>query len=160
VASRSGLVARGTIRIAAASVIRAHNVDGKSPRTPPAASLAAYDPVVWIAGGLLKDATVDDLVAAHGGRLRGVVLVGRDRSRIADALSRHAPDVPVVDVMPTETVDMPDVMSAAVSAAAALAAPGDTVLLAPAAASMDMFVDYAARGDAFADAVRALGARP
>jgi len=48
-------------------------------------------------------------------------------------------------------------MSVIVAAAARLARPGDTVLLAPAAASMDVFRDYAHRGRAFADAVRALG---
>ena len=49
-----------------------------------------------------------------------------------------------------------DPMPAAVRAAADLARPGDVVLLAPAAASMDQFVDYAERGRAFADAVLAL----
>jgi UDP-N-acetylmuramoylalanine--D-glutamate ligase len=48
-------------------------------------------------------------------------------------------------------------MTEIVVAAARLARPGDTVLLAPAAASMDVFRDYAHRGRAFADAVRALG---
>jgi UDP-N-acetylmuramoylalanine--D-glutamate ligase len=48
-------------------------------------------------------------------------------------------------------------MTQVVSAAAGLARPGDTVLLAPAAASMDVFRDYAHRGRAFADAVQALG---
>ncbi len=47
-------------------------------------------------------------------------------------------------------------MTRAVAAAARLARPGDTVLLAPAAASMDVFRDYVHRGRAFADAVRAL----
>jgi UDP-N-acetylmuramoylalanine--D-glutamate ligase len=77
------------------------------------------------------------------------VLIGVDRSRIAEALARHAPDVPVVDVPSTDT----GVMDVVVARAAELAEPGDVVLLAPAAASMDMFADYGARGDAFADAV-------
>ena len=46
-----------------------------------AASLAAFDSVVWVAGGLLKGAGVDDLVRAHAGRLRAVVLLGQDRAR-------------------------------------------------------------------------------
>jgi UDP-N-acetylmuramoylalanine--D-glutamate ligase len=117
-----------------------------------AASLAAFDSVVWVAGGLLKGALVEDLVRAHAGRLRAVVLLGQDRAVIAEALARHAPDVPVVDVTSTDT----DVMDRVVRAAAGLARPGDVVLLAPAAASMDLFRDYAARGDAFADAVRRL----
>ena len=115
-----------------------------------AASLAAFEHVVWVAGGLLKGADVDDLVAEHAGRLRGVVLIGADRAQIAQALARHAPQVPVIDA----GTDQTEAMDRAVGEAAALAQPGDVVLLAPAAASMDMFSDYGARGDAFAAAVR------
>ncbi len=114
-----------------------------------AASLASFEHVVWVAGGLLKGAEVDDLVRDAAERLRGVVLLGADRARIAEALARHAPDVPVVDVDSTDTGAMDQV----VAHAAALAQPGDVVLLAPAAASMDMFPNYGARGDAFAAAV-------
>jgi UDP-N-acetylmuramoylalanine--D-glutamate ligase len=117
-----------------------------------AASLAAFHPVVWIAGGLAKGAEFDQLVAGAADRLRGVVLLGKDRALIADALARHAPDVPVVDVPATDTGAMDDV----VRAARGLARPGDTVLLAPACASMDMFTNYGERGDAFAAAVRRL----
>jgi UDP-N-acetylmuramoylalanine--D-glutamate ligase len=78
-----------------------------------------------------------------------VVLLGRDRAVIAEAVARHAPDVPVVEVVSNET----GVMDEVVRAAAAMAVRGDTVLLAPACASMDLFRDYAARGDAFAEAV-------
>ena len=117
-----------------------------------AASLAAYDPVVWVAGGLLKGADVDDLVRRAAGRLRAAVLLGTDRSVIRDALARHAPDVPVVEVERLDTGAMQEV----VTAARALAQPGDTVLLAPAAASMDCFRDYKERGDLFAEAVRRL----
>jgi UDP-N-acetylmuramoylalanine--D-glutamate ligase len=126
-----------------------------------AASLAAYPRVVWIAGGLLKGADVDPLVAAVAPRLAGVVLLGRDRDRIAASLARHAPSVPVVTVPSGDDEGMDgtaeDTMTRVVAAAAGLARPGDTVLLAPAAASMDVFRDYAHRGRAFAEAVRALG---
>jgi UDP-N-acetylmuramoylalanine--D-glutamate ligase len=117
-----------------------------------AASLSAYRSVVWVAGGLLKGADVDGLVAEHGHRLRGAVLLGRDRAQIAAALARHAPDVPVVEVDATEN----GAMDSAVRAAAVMARPGDVVLLAPAAASWDMFRDYADRGDRFAAAARAV----
>jgi UDP-N-acetylmuramoylalanine--D-glutamate ligase len=107
---------------------------------------------VWVAGGLAKGASFDDLVAALRGRLRGVVLLGRDREVIARALARHAPDVPVVEV----ARDDAGAMSEVVAAAAGLARARDTVLLAPGCASMDMFANYGARGDAFAEAVRRL----
>ncbi|MEV1008931.1 UDP-N-acetylmuramoyl-L-alanine--D-glutamate ligase [Streptomyces sp. NPDC049881] len=129
--------------------------DSKATNTHAAeASLAAYPSVVWIAGGLAKGAAFDDLAAGAAGRLRGVVLIGADRRLIADALARHAPDVPVVDLDRTDT----GAMAAAVHEAARLARPGDTVLMAPACASMDMFANYNERGDAFAAAVRTLAA--
>jgi UDP-N-acetylmuramoylalanine--D-glutamate ligase len=117
------------------------------------ASLQAYDDVVWVAGGLAKGASFDELVQAVRDRLQGVVLLGADRSVIAEALARHAPQVPVVEVTETDN----DVMDRVVAQAARLARPGSTVLLAPACASMDMFANYAARGDAFAAAVRRHG---
>jgi UDP-N-acetylmuramoylalanine--D-glutamate ligase len=126
------------------------------------ASLTAFDRVVWIAGGLAKGADFDDLVAAHAPRLRAAVLIGRDRKLIAQALARHAPEVPVVEVDladtgPVTTSDRSvQVMDAVVSRARELALPGDAVLLAPACASMDMFDSYAQRGDVFAAAVRRL----
>jgi UDP-N-acetylmuramoylalanine--D-glutamate ligase len=112
-----------------------------------AASLTAYPMVVWIAGGLNKGLPFDDLVRESAGRLRGAVLIGRCADEVAGALARHAPDVPVIRAAGMDT---------AVREAAGLARPGDTVLLAPAAASMDMFRDYAERGQRFAEAVRTL----
>ena len=116
------------------------------------ASLSAYDPVVWVAGGLAKGAEFDDLVVSVRDRLRGVVLLGRDAPVIRKSLSRHAPDVPVIEVAAGET-DGEGPMDRVVAGAASLAHPGDTVLLAPGCASMDMFANYGARGDAFAEAV-------
>ncbi|MFQ6170484.1 UDP-N-acetylmuramoyl-L-alanine--D-glutamate ligase [Oryzobacter sp. R7] len=142
-------------RIAEVGTVRGIRwVDDSKATNPHAAraSLAAYEHVVWVAGGLLKGADVDELVRGAVARLRGVVLLGRDRSAISDALARHAPDVPVVDVARTDTGAMDQVVREAL----ALAREGDVVLLAPAAASMDMFADYGARGDAFASAVHRL----
>jgi UDP-N-acetylmuramoylalanine--D-glutamate ligase len=122
-----------------------------------AASLAAFPSIVWVAGGLFRgsDADLEAVVAAAAPRLRAAVLIGTDRGRFARALARHAPDVPVTELGSTET----GVMDEAVGAAAAAAEPGDTVLLAPAAQSWDMFRDYPARGDAFAAAVSRLADR-
>ena len=94
-----------------------------------AAALASYPSVVWIAGGLFRgaDADVDLLVGAVAPRLRGVVLLGADREVIRRSLARHAPDVPVVEAVRTDT----GAMDLVVAEAARLAVPGDTVLLAP-----------------------------
>ena len=113
-------------------------------------SLLAYDPVVWIAGGLAKGQNFDDLVIRVRDRLRAVVLLGQDRAVIAEALARHAPNVPVSEVTRGETGAMEEV----VARATMCAQPGDTVLLAPGCASWDMFRDYADRGQQFAAAVR------
>ena len=135
-----------------ATVAGVRFVDDSKATNPHAAeaSLRAFEHVVWVAGGQLKGADVDALVASVRDRLRGAVLIGTDRALIAQALARHAPDVPVVDVASTDT----DVMDTVVQQAAALAQPGDVVLLAPAAASKDMFNSYGARGEAFAQAVQ------
>jgi UDP-N-acetylmuramoylalanine--D-glutamate ligase len=147
-----------------------------------AASLAAVAPAraVWIVGGLLKGASVDDVVARHAAALRAAVVIGTERAALVAALARHAPDVPVVEVGAGDDGPVDDgagtddpgakgargngghgpadagPMHRAVRRAAALARPGDVVLLAPAAASMDQFRDYAHRGHAFADAVAGL----
>lgn len=117
-------------------------------------SLRAYEPVVWVAGGQAKGQDFDELVRATAGRMRAVVLLGIDRDVIRDSLARHAPQLPIVEVAATDTGAMGEV----VQAAAELAQPGDTVLLAPGCASRDMYSDYAERGRAFAAAVEALGA--
>ncbi|NYJ75113.1 UDP-N-acetylmuramoyl-L-alanine--D-glutamate ligase [Allobranchiibius huperziae] len=115
-----------------------------------AAALRAVEHVVWVAGGQLKGADVEDLVRDAAPRLRAAVLLGADREVIAQVLRRHAPDVPVVQIDSIQT----DAMDLAVTEAARLARPGDVVLLAPAAASKDMFSGYPERGDLFAQAAR------
>jgi UDP-N-acetylmuramoylalanine--D-glutamate ligase len=132
-------------------------VDDSKATNPHAAlaSLRSFDSVVWIAGGLAKGASFDDLVLAARERLTGVVLLGADQDVIAGALSRHAPDVRVIAVADTDT----GLMERVVAAASSLAQAGDTVLLAPACASFDQFADYSARGDAFVDAVKKFGRR-
>ena len=114
------------------------------------ASLRAQPSVVWIVGGLLKGVDIDALVASHAPRLRAAILIGVDREALRSAFGRHAPEVAVYEVDETETSR---VMPSAVRLAAAAAETGDVVLLAPAAASMDQFTDYADRGSQFADAV-------
>ncbi len=159
-------------------------VDDSKATNPHAAqaSISAYPRVVWVAGGLFKGASADELVAAIASRLVGVVLIGQDRIVVGNALSRHAPDVPVVELVTgedsgvrekadsfgsgvtyvTRVVEVGDrptaqaVMTAVVDAARDLARSGDTVLLAPAGASFDQFSGYGHRGDSFAAAVRAI----
>ena len=127
------------------------------------ASLGAFGSVVWIAGGLSKGVDYDELVTAHADRLKAVILIGTDTSKLVEALERHAPKVPVIRTQIRETGEEVSssahgwaVMSEAVNRAAEVAEAGDTVLMAPAAASMDQFSSYAQRGNAFIDAVRAL----
>ncbi|AAT89334.1 UDP-N-acetylmuramoylalanine--D-glutamate ligase [Leifsonia xyli subsp. xyli] len=127
-------------------------VDDSKATNPHAAdaSLRAYPSVVWVVGGLFKGVDLDGLVKRHAARLRGAVLIGADRDLLRSAFQRHAPGLPVVEVDADETEH---VMPTAVRLAAALVRDGDTVLLAPAAASMDQFSDYAERGRLFQAAV-------
>jgi UDP-N-acetylmuramoylalanine--D-glutamate ligase len=115
------------------------------------AALASFDSVVWIVGGLLKGVAVDDLVSRQAARLRAVVIIGTQREELRDAFARHAPAIPVFEV---DTTDTEEVMPSAVRLSAGAAMAGDVVLLAPAAASMDQFRDYADRGSRFAVAVQ------
>lgn len=130
-------------------------VDDSKATNPHAAnsSMRAFESIVWIAGGQAKDTSFDTLVQTHASRLRGVVVLGVDRQRIAESLAEHAPDVPVVVL---DTMDR-TVMDEAVTQAARMARPGDTVLLAPGSASRDIWTGYDVRGDDFARAACALG---
>ncbi len=112
------------------------------------AALEAFAPaeVVLIAGGKDKGLDYGAFADAIARRCRAAVLIGETAARLEELIARR---VPVVRA---------EAMRDAVAAAAAWATAGDVVVLAPAAASFDMFDDYAARGDAFRAAVHALDA--
>ena len=114
-----------------------------------AASLNSFENIIWIVGGLLKGVDISDLVAKYSKRLKAAVVIGADRQPVLEALASYAGGVEVKEIS-----DQQNVMHDAVAAALKLAKAGDTVLLAPAAASMDQFKDYEDRGKQFADQVR------
>jgi UDP-N-acetylmuramoylalanine--D-glutamate ligase len=103
-------------------------------------------PLVMIAGGDGKNQDFAPLVAAFRGKVRHTVLIGRDAAAIERALRGIG------------TIETCSTLEEAVKAAARSAQPGDTVLLSPACASLDMFRDYAHRGAVFAQAVKELAA--
>ena len=119
-----------------------------SKATNVAAAVASVESVegmlVLIAGGDGKGGDFSELAEAVEGKLRGAVLIGKDAEQIAHALNT---------VMP---VHFAENMESAVHMAATCAESDDTVLLAPACASLDQYDNYMVRGDAFCEAVEAL----
>jgi UDP-N-acetylmuramoylalanine--D-glutamate ligase len=117
--------------------------DSKAPNVgAAAAALESFDPpIILIAGGDGKGADFTVLRQAVTNRVKAVLLFGRDASLIEQVLAGVVHCVRLGN------------MEEAVREAAAMARPGDTVLLAPACASLDMYTDYAARGDDFARCV-------
>jgi UDP-N-acetylmuramoylalanine--D-glutamate ligase len=119
-----------------------------SQATIPVAAMAALDafeqPIVLIAGGKDKGLDYGAFADAIADRARAAVLMGETADELERLISGRVP------------VERAGSLQEAVALAARLAEPGDVALLAPAAASFDMFVDYAARGDAFRTAVAAL----
>jgi UDP-N-acetylmuramoylalanine--D-glutamate ligase len=120
-----------------------------SQATIPVAAIAALEsfdaPIVLIAGGKDKGLEYNAFADAIAARCRAAVLIGETADELDRLIDGRVPVYRAAD------------MNEAVAAAASRAQPGDVALLAPAAASFDMFVDYAARGDAFRDAVEHLG---
>jgi UDP-N-acetylmuramoylalanine--D-glutamate ligase len=112
-----------------------------------AASLASFDSVVWIVGGLLKGIDPRPLVVEFAKKLRGAVVIGKDTALLESLFSELVPELPI------RVISGEGIMEQAVATAASLAQAGDTVLLAPAAASMDQFRDYSDRGNQFIKAV-------
>src|SRR6266545_4379591 len=127
-------------------------VDDSKATNPHAAgrALNAFQRVVWIAGGRNKGLAFDELAAEVRSRLIGAVLIGEAADELAAALQRGGYRGPLVRAAS---------MGEAVTVAFHLAEPGDTVLLAPACASFDMFSSYADRGRAFAASVTTLAGR-
>ncbi len=118
-----------------------------------AASLSSFEKVVWILGGQLKGVDISELIAKFAPRLRAAIVIGQERDEIKSIFAKTASEVPLFEV-----TDEKLVMEAAVRMAKDVAQPGDVVLLAPAAASMDQFASYQDRGMKFAQAVKdALG---
>jgi UDP-N-acetylmuramoylalanine--D-glutamate ligase len=137
-------------------VLDSHGVSwiNDSKATNPHAAIAgilSHTSVIWIAGGLAKGANMEQLVKRAAPRLKAVILIGSDRELIADALSLHAPHIPIYRVDGDGSAEI--LMRLVVEQAKKLAAKGDAVLLAPACASMDQFISYSHRGDLFAQTV-------
>lgn len=116
-----------------------------------AASLASFESIIWIVGGLLKGVDLTQLAARFASRIKLALVIGEDRSPVTSALGANG--IRFVEVNAEQV--MQEVAKLAISNAVS----GDTVLLAPAAASMDQFKDYADRGTQFTQAIReSLGA--
>ena len=126
-------------------------VDDSKATNPHAASaaLSSFDSVIWIVGGLLKGVDISTLVIKHAESLKAAIVIGVERTEVLSALANHAPDTQVFEI-----TEQSKIMDQVVAIAKSIAAPGDAVLLAPAAASMDQFVDYADRGNSFVTAVK------
>lgn len=129
-------------------------IDNSKATNPHAAdsALAGHDSVIWVAGGQLKGAEVDDLVARHAHRLKAVALMGVDRNIIRESVEKHAPGVPI---FVTDDTDPQSAMDAVCAWAVTQASSGDAIVLAPAAASLDMYTGMGQRGVLFAESVSA-----
>jgi len=118
------------------------------------AALLSHLSNIWIAGGLAKGAKMDELIQRTASRIKAAIIIGKDGELIATALAKHAPEVQLHRIAGTDGAQ--ELMDQVVSRALEIASVGDTVLLAPACASMDQFASYAERGDLFTASVSRL----
>ncbi|ARX64261.1 UDP-N-acetylmuramoyl-L-alanyl-D-glutamate synthetase [Corynebacterium pseudotuberculosis] len=127
-------------------------IDNSKATNPHAAgtALANHESIVWVAGGQLKGSEIRDLVLEHSPRLKAVALLGVDAPIIAETVRELAPHAAI---MVTENRKPREAMDEVVSWSVAQAAPGDAIILAPAAASLDMYSGMGQRGDMFAEAI-------
>eukprot|EP01035_Chromulina_nebulosa_P032014 gene32014-42719_t len=121
-------------------------------------SKSSLSTIIWVAGGLAKGTDMQELIAGCKKHIKTAILIGTDREIIAYELRTQAPEIEIVYIDAPDTYQKGgtdnSLMEAVVKAAAERAITGDTVLLAPACASMDQFISYSDRGDRFAAAVK------
>ena len=141
---------RGQVVVFTRGIVAVDNSKATNPHAADSA-LGGFDSVIWVAGGQLKGAEVDSLIRAHAHRLKAAALLGVDREIIAESLRRHLPELPI---MLTENTDPVDAMEEVCAWAVAQADAGDAIVLAPAAASLDMYSGMGQRGDLFAAGIR------
>lgn len=130
-------------------------IDNSKATNPHAADAALHgvDSVIWFAGGQLKGADITQVVKEHAHQFKAVMVMGADRDILREVCATYAPGVPVVV---TESTDKHAAMKELMEHTFSIIESGDTVLLAPGGASLDMYRGMGERGDIFAENVARL----